>query len=54
MLGAVIMDGRGLVDPRNKPFGRVLPLEIQIRIMFWVHYGQAQEGGARVERVAQM
>ena len=37
MLGVVIMDGRGLVDPRNKPFGRVLPLEIQIKIMFWVH-----------------
>ena len=36
MLGAVIMDGRGLVDPQNKPFGRVLPLEVQIRIMFWV------------------
>ena len=36
MLSAVIMDGRGLVDPENKPFGRVLPLEIQIRIMFWV------------------
>ena len=31
------MDGRGLVDPRNKPFGRVLPLEIQIKIMFWIH-----------------
>ena len=38
MLDAVIiMDCRGLVDPRNKPFGRVLPLEIQIKIMFWVH-----------------
>ena len=37
MLGAVIMDCRGLVDPRNKPFGRVLPLEVQIKIMFWVH-----------------
>ena len=37
MLGAVIMDCRGLVDPQNKPFGRVLPLEIQIKIMFWVH-----------------
>ena len=36
MLGAVIMDCRGLVDPQNKPFGRVLPLEVQIRIMFWV------------------
>ena len=30
------MDCRGLVDPQNKPFGRVLPLEIQIKIMFWV------------------
>ena len=37
MLGAVNMDGRGLVDPQNKPFGNVLPLEVQIRIMFWVH-----------------
>ena len=37
MLGAVIMDGRGLVDPQNKPFGHVLPLEVQIKIMFWVH-----------------
>ena len=37
MLGAVIMDCRGLVDPQNKPFGNVLPLEIQIKIMFWVH-----------------
>ena len=36
MLGAVIMDGRGLVDPQNKPFGCVLPLEVQIRIMSWV------------------
>ena len=33
----MIMDCRGLVDPKNKPFGRVLPLEIQIKIMFWVH-----------------
>ena len=33
----VRMDCRGLVDPQNKPFGRVLPLEVQIRIMFWVH-----------------
>jgi len=31
------MNGRGLVDPDNLPFGHVLPLEIQIRIMFWVH-----------------
>ena len=37
MLGAVIMDCRGLVDPKNKPFGRVLPLEVQVKIMFWVH-----------------
>ena len=37
MLGAVIMDCRGLVDPQNKPFGNVLPLEMQVKIMFWVH-----------------
>ena len=30
------MDCRGLVDPRNKPFGRELPLEVQVKIMFWV------------------
>ena len=30
------MDCRGLVDPQNKPFGRALPLEVQIKIMFWV------------------
>ena len=32
----VKMDCRGLVDPHNKPFGRVLPLEVQVKIMFWV------------------
>ena len=31
------MDCRGLVDPKNKPFGRVFHLEVQIKIMFWVH-----------------
>ena len=31
MLGAVIMDCRGFVDPQNKPFGNVLPLEVQIK-----------------------
>ena len=36
LLGAVIMDCRGWWI-KNKPFGRVLPLEIQIKIMFWVH-----------------
>ena len=36
MLSTVIMDCRGLVDPRNKPFGGVLPLEVQVKIMFWV------------------
>jgi len=35
-LDTVSMDFRGLVNPQNKPFGRVLPLEVQIRIMFWV------------------
>ena len=36
MLGAAIMDCRGLVDPHNKPFRDVLPLEVQVKIMFWV------------------
>ena len=36
MLGAVIMDCRGLVDPQNKSFGNVLPLEVQVKILFWV------------------
>ena len=36
MLGVVIMNCRGLVDPQNKPFGNVLPLELQVKIMFWV------------------
>ena len=31
------MNCRGLVDPDNKPFGNILPLEIQVKIMFWVH-----------------
>ena len=30
------MNRRGLVDPENRPFGYVLPLEIQVKIMFWV------------------
>lgn len=33
----VKMDCRGLLDPKNKPFGSVLPLEVQIKIMLWVH-----------------
>ena len=31
------MNCRGLVDPENKPFGSVLPLEVQVKIMSWVH-----------------
>ena len=48
MLGAVNMDYRGLVDPRNKPFGRVLPMEIQIKIMFWVHCFYAMDKRKKV------
>ena len=36
MLDVVIMNCRGLVDPQDKPFGNVLPLEVQIKIIFWV------------------
>ena len=44
------MDGRGLVDPKNKPFGRVLPLEVQIRIMFWVECIFTNEKRRKVNR----
>ena len=30
------MKYKGLVDPKDKPFGRVLPFEVQVKIMFWV------------------
>ena len=30
------MNCRGLVDLENRPFGYALPLEIQVKIMFWV------------------
>ena len=36
MLCAVTMKYRGLVNPKDKPFGRVLPFEVQRKIMFWV------------------
>ena len=26
---------KGLVDPKNKPFGNLLPFEVQVIIMFW-------------------
>ena len=26
---------KGLVDPKNKPFGNPLPFEVQVIIMFW-------------------
>ena len=34
MLGAVIMKYKGLVDPKEKPFSRSLPFEVQVKIMF--------------------
>ena len=36
MLGAVTMKYQGLVDPKDKPFGKWLPFEVQLKIMFWV------------------
>ena len=29
------MKYKGLVDPKNKPFGNLLPFEVQVIIMFW-------------------
>ena len=36
MLGAVTLKYQGLVDPKDKPFGKWLPFEVQLKIMFWV------------------
>ena len=36
MLGAVTMKYQGLVYPKDKPFGKWLPFEVQLKIMFWV------------------
>ena len=44
------MDARGLVDPNNKPFGSVLPLEVQIKIMLWVHCFYSMEKRGKVVR----
>ena len=30
------MKYKGLVDSKDKPFGRVLPFEVQVKILFWV------------------
>ena len=30
------MKYQGLVDPEDKPFGNVMPFEVQVKIMFWV------------------
>ena len=32
----VVMNYQGLVDPEDKPFGNVLPFDVQVKIMFWV------------------
>ncbi|CAH3176774.1 unnamed protein product, partial [Porites evermanni] len=29
------MKYKGLVDPKNKPFGNLLPFEVHVIIMFW-------------------
>ena len=34
----VDMKYKGLVDPKDKPFGRVFPFEVQLKIMFWVEF----------------
>ena len=50
MLGVVIMNCRGLVDPQNKPFGNVLPLEVQVKIMFWVECMLTNDKRKKVNR----
>jgi len=36
MPDTVIMKYQGLVDPKDKPFGKWLHFEVQLNIMFWV------------------
>ena len=40
----------GLLDPRNKPFGRVLPLEIQLHILFLAECFVTLNKGRKVNR----
>ena len=32
------MKYKGLVDPKNKPFGNLLPFEVHVIIMFWTQF----------------
>ena len=46
----VDMKYQGLVDPEDKPFGNVLPFEVQLKIMFWVEYIQTNEKRKKVNQ----
>ena len=37
------MKYKGLVDPKNKPFGNLLPFEVQVTIMFWTQCFMSNE-----------
>ena len=38
----------GLVDANNKPFGGLLPVEIQVIIMFWASVAEANDKRKKV------
>ena len=38
----------GLVDANNKPFGRLLPVEIQVIIMFWASVAETNDKQKKV------
>ena len=38
----------GLVDANNKPFGRLLPVEIQVIIMFWASVAETNDKRKKV------
>ena len=38
----------GLVDVNNKPFGRLLPVEMQVIIMFWASVAETNDKRKKV------
>ena len=38
----------GLVDANNKPFGRLLPVEMQVIIMFWASVAETNDKRKKV------
>ena len=50
MLCFANMNYKGLVDPRDKPFGRSLLFEVQVKIMFWVECFNTMDKRKKLQR----